>query len=369
MKKRILGKLLAGILAVSMLATGALAYGEEYQIYDSSAAQQQYSDVPADHWAYGAIEACSLRRWFNGYADGTFRPNDPIRRDEAAKVFVEALGLSLDKNTPATFSDTADNWASGHIEAARYLFPDAVTLDIPPAFRPEQPITREEAIYALVVAWQYGSKASTCDQSVLQMFDDNGSISAGVRPYLAVAVSENLVNGISDPATGKTNINPQKGLSRAEFATMLARALEHGSGPDLPISALNPTVTPTPAPSPTPTPTPSPTPTPTPSPSPIPTPPAVPPFDEAAIAAEILALVNAERAKVGLSPLSPVDEVTAAAQLRAVELETLYSHDRPDGTSCFSVLNDSVGNYMAMGENIAMGQTSAAEVMDDWMHS
>ncbi|MDR1464943.1 MAG: CAP domain-containing protein [Oscillospiraceae bacterium] len=87
-------------------------------------------------------------------------------------------------------------------------------------------------------------------------------------------------------------------------------------------------------------------------------------------AAEVARLVNAERAKQGLPPLAYArDSLTAAAQVRAEELPRSFSHTRPNGSSCFSVLDAYGIDYQGVGENIAYGQINPAEVMDSWMHS
>lgn len=298
MKTKLLALTLVLALVVGLtLPALALPYGQEYQNY-TPATTQQYSDVAEDHWAKASIETCSQRTWFNGYPDGTFRPEGLITREEAAKVFAVALGLELEADPAVTYTDTKDNWARAYIEATKPLFPNMANLQGTASFRPTQTITREETIYALVVAWGYGSRTQNADLSVLNMFSDTASISVGVKPYMAVGVSEGLVSGLPDGT-----IAAQKGLTRAEFATLLARALSHGYGPDTvyltgstpspaptataeptatpvptatptpkPTPAPMPTATPTPTPKPTPTPTPKPTPTPTPTPTPKPTP-------------------------------------------------------------------------------------------------
>ena len=82
-----------------------------------------------------------------------------------------------------------------------------------------------------------------------------------------------------------------------------------------------------------------------------------------AMAAEVAAQVNAERAKYGLSSLTVSDELTRAACVRASEIVRQFSHMRPDGSSCFTV------SGAAYGENIAKGQSSADRVMAAWMSS
>ena len=82
-----------------------------------------------------------------------------------------------------------------------------------------------------------------------------------------------------------------------------------------------------------------------------------------AMAAEVAAQVNAERAKYGLNSLTVSDELTRAACVRASEIVRQFSHTRPDGSSCFTV------SGAAYGENIAKGQSSADRVMAAWMSS
>ncbi len=85
------------------------------------------------------------------------------------------------------------------------------------------------------------------------------------------------------------------------------------------------------------------------------------------MAAEVLKLVNAERKKLGRPALVMDKETTEAAMQRAAEIAVSYSNDhtRPDGSFCYSVVN---WQY-CFGENIAAGQSSAKEVMADWMAS
>lgn len=86
-------------------------------------------------------------------------------------------------------------------------------------------------------------------------------------------------------------------------------------------------------------------------------------------AEQILQLVNVERAKAGLSALTLDEKLCGAAQVRAGEIRTSFSHTRPDGRFFSSVLADQGIAYRRAGENIAWGQRSAQEVMDGWMNS
>ena len=83
----------------------------------------------------------------------------------------------------------------------------------------------------------------------------------------------------------------------------------------------------------------------------------------------VLDLVNAERAKAGLNSLTMLDTANAAAQVRATEIIGNFSHTRPDGTSCFTALDQQGVNYRTCGENIASGQRTPGQVMESWMNS
>ena len=137
-----------------------------------------------------------------------------------------------------------------------------------------------------------------------------------------------------------------------------------------PTPVPTPEPTPVPTPEPTPVPTPEPTPVPTPEPTPVPTPePTQAPVVD--YATEVLNLVNQLRAEVGVAPLSLDSTLCQAANTRAVEIsqDNCFSHTRPNGTSCFTVLDDYGISYMATGENIAAGYATPADVVAGWKNS
>lgn len=84
---------------------------------------------------------------------------------------------------------------------------------------------------------------------------------------------------------------------------------------------------------------------------------------------QVVNLVNNERAKQGLEPLTLDTKLTKAAQVRANEIEVAFSHTRPNGSSFSTVLKEHGVNFRGAGENIAWGQRSASEVMNAWMNS
>ena len=74
------------------------------------------------------------------------------------------------------------------------------------------------------------------------------------------------------------------------------------------------------------------------------------------MAQEVFDLTNQERANNGLSAYSWDSNMASYSDRRAKEIVTDYSHN-------------SAGGNWSVGENIAEGETSASEVVNDWMNS
>lgn len=86
-------------------------------------------------------------------------------------------------------------------------------------------------------------------------------------------------------------------------------------------------------------------------------------------ASQVVALVNAERAKYGLSALKVDSRVQQAAQVRAKETVQSFSHTRPNGSSFSTALTEAGVSYTRSGENIAYGQSTPQQVVQAWMNS
>lgn len=97
--------------------------------------------------------------------------------------------------------------------------------------------------------------------------------------------------------------------------------------------------------------------------------PTQPTDQERAYIQQVIDLVNEERAKAGLSPVTEAADVAAAASVRAREITSNFSHSRPNGTYYNTALDEGGVTYRGSGENIAYGQRTAAEVMNGWMNS
>ncbi len=107
-----------------------------------AAGPPSFPDVPPSHWAAGAVAAASAAGYLKGYPDGTFRPNAPVTRAEAAAVLARAFALP-DAGEEAPFPDLRGHWASA--EVAKLVRAGACGGYPDGTFRPNAPVTRAEA--------------------------------------------------------------------------------------------------------------------------------------------------------------------------------------------------------------------------------
>lgn len=91
-----------------------------------------------------------------------------------------------------------------------------------------------------------------------------------------------------------------------------------------------------------------------------------------ALSLDVLKRINDCRAEHGAAPLKMDEDLYRAAKLRADEITVLYSHDRPNGTPCYTILEEVGFSYRTAGENIAWteGSLSTAEfAVSAWINS
>ncbi|MFJ6835936.1 CAP domain-containing protein [Streptomyces sp. NPDC091209] len=98
------------------------------------------------------------------------------------------------------------------------------------------------------------------------------------------------------------------------------------------------------------------------------------PFSPAGLertAHEVIALTNAERASAGLPPLHADATLTTAAQAHSADMvaRDFYAHTSPDGGQPWDRAAAAGCTRRSIGENIACGQRSPAEVVLGWMNS
>ncbi|MGM0884562.1 MAG: CAP domain-containing protein [Bacillota bacterium] len=100
-------------------------------------------------------------------------------------------------------------------------------------------------------------------------------------------------------------------------------------------------------------------------------PPAERPEAASQFAQQVLQLVNSQRTKAGLGSLSMDDKLANMAMVKAQDMiqNNYFDHNSPTYGSPFDMMRQFQITYRAAGENIAKGQSSPEQVMNDWMNS
>ncbi|WP_082332586.1 Ig-like domain-containing protein [Lysinibacillus contaminans] len=160
------------------------------------------------HWAEEEIGAMFTLGIITGYQDGTFKPNDSIKREHVAVMITRALELKPIR-AARTFTDVSTS--SPYYDAISRLQVAGIIDGTNDAFHPQANMTRAQMAKVLVLALGLNSGSKTTFRDVPEDHWANG--------YIA-ALEE---HGITIGDNG--NFKPNDLVTRAQFSAFLCRAL------------------------------------------------------------------------------------------------------------------------------------------------
>jgi len=181
-----------------------------------------FADVRDDDWFSAYVYHMANLEIMKGYNDSQFRPGQNITRAEFIKTIMAAYeaqyGDNPDRMIPLEgFSDIhSEDWFYSYVNQAKSL--GMINGYNDGSFRPNQPITRAEAVSILIRSWEINNYFDESDTTPFPFKDI--SISDWYYDAIRKAYALNLV-------TGKTpeTFAPSDYLSRAETATMISRLI------------------------------------------------------------------------------------------------------------------------------------------------
>ena len=153
-------------------------------------------------WAAEAVQQALAQGYLAGYADGSFRPQQPVTRAEFTAMVLRAQGWSENSAQSAPFSDTAGMW---YAKTAAAAYEHGLVRGADGAFQGARAITREEMAAMLCRAKGLSESAQPLD------FSDQAAIS----PWAVGAVTAVYENGLM--VGDGERIDPQ-GLVTREMA-------------------------------------------------------------------------------------------------------------------------------------------------------
>ncbi|UKS27597.1 S-layer homology domain-containing protein [Paenibacillus sp. HWE-109] len=243
MKKNLLKKAVATGLVLTMVmggASAAFAKGNDHDdrgkgnsnnnnnnsytqnIKGNVQIRINFNDLKSAEWAMRYIASLASKQVFEGYEDGTFKPDKTVSRIEAITAAVRLMGLreqaesAAEMQTKLNFKD-ADKvpaWAVGYVAVA--LENDLFT-ESDDSVQPQKEADRLWATTLLVKALKLESEAKAKMNTTLT-FKDAKQIPAGSVGYVVVAKDKNLVDGFED-----NTFRPNQPVTRAQLAALLDR--------------------------------------------------------------------------------------------------------------------------------------------------
>ena len=189
-----------------------------YDPYDPSAL---FSDMAFGTWYYQNVRFAAANGLVNGYTDGTFRPENTIKRSEVVSILYRAAG-SPAPTGDADFPDVAErDWFAPAVAWARA---QGVVLGYDDGmFHPERPVTRAQ----LAVFFCRYAAAKPDGDAAIDSFPDRADVPGWARNEMAWAVDRGLVNG--SRIDGIDYLKPLNQATRAQFVAILNRYLDNSS--------------------------------------------------------------------------------------------------------------------------------------------
>ena len=180
----------------------------------------RFTDVTPQFWAYNSITKMTKEGFMSGYKNGTFKPNDPLSREEAASLFSKMIGEPPSIMLASSFTDiTSDRWSSLAIESVARA--NIISGYGDKTYRPEQYMSRQEFS---VVADKYLHYQGYRTEDPTALDNIHFSDQKFIAPWAQSSVRELALFGfINYSNTGL--FNPEKYVTRSEAAEITYRML------------------------------------------------------------------------------------------------------------------------------------------------
>lgn len=178
-----------------------------------------FTDVADGMWYHDSIIKLAQVKVVNGYTDGTFKPNDNVKRADFLLMLLRGIGVDT-TNTPASnFADvSASKYYYNAVGIAKEM---GIASGDGTNFNPESNITRQDMMILAKKALEITTgDVITGDSSVLDQFSDKAQISAYAVDSLAAMVNAEIVNGMGD------GIAPKANTTRAQAVIIISKIMD-----------------------------------------------------------------------------------------------------------------------------------------------
>jgi hypothetical protein len=148
-------KVFAAALSIIVVIGSALIYIPPPVSANANQAQA-FTDVRQTDYFFEAIKDLSSRGILTGYEDGSFRPNQPVTRGQAAKILALTLGLDTKNVENPRFKDVKKtDWFYGYVAA---LAQEGIMEGYGNTFKPQEALTRAQIAKVLSKGFDLGEE-------------------------------------------------------------------------------------------------------------------------------------------------------------------------------------------------------------------
>ncbi|CAM4158749.1 S-layer homology domain-containing protein [Bacillus manliponensis] len=195
----------------TMMATAA-AVALFSSVTPAEAASKQFSDVSVDHMFHDEIISLADLGVIAGFPDGSFQPEAPVTREQAAILIANALDLDLENLDNPNFSDVSETHMF-YKQIAAVQNNGIMNGYGGGKFGPSNTLTRAEVASILTRAYNLTEQKNT-------PFTD-----VPATEWFAGSVGALYTNEITS-GTSETTFSPKGTVTRGQMAAFLYRSYE-----------------------------------------------------------------------------------------------------------------------------------------------
>ena len=192
-------------------------YGSPLFDYYLKPNPKSFNDIES-HWAFDDILFTASREVYQGYDDGSFRPNDNMTRAMFVTVLARLAIADLSEYEYRVFDDTDP--AAWYGAAVAWAFENGIVTGDGGKFNPNGFITRQEMIL-MISRFLSAMDIELMDVNSGVSYADSGSVSSWAVDAVAGMSSYGIVQG----KPGNL-FDPLGNATRAEVATIIRRLIE-----------------------------------------------------------------------------------------------------------------------------------------------
>lgn len=206
-----LGSLLAAVMFFTMVAPATLAQNTSSTASGTQIVQTGFSDVARTHPNYTAINYLGQMGVIGGYADGTFKPDNPINRAEVLKVILKGSGIESNVAFTQVFPDVNNgDWFAPFVLKA-YELGFVKGNDADGTFAPGRQVNLAEFLKMLLIASGIDT-GSFANKNVVEGVPADAWFAQYVNYAVALGIAPRNADG---------SVDASRALNRGEVVDML----------------------------------------------------------------------------------------------------------------------------------------------------